>query len=143
MKDNSKKLRKTKNALKDRVRNVEGGEQFEKKVKPGRKSKKVTPEEIELVVPFNIASRLNRETSIRGHQINLRKKLCVFMEQHFDDFVKDYQRLGNSPEPAITALRMRLFAETVKIILPRPKEIEDADTHEQNKSIINRLLGKE
>jgi hypothetical protein len=137
------KRRHTKNALNDKVKNVEGGEKFGKTVKSGRKPKKIPPGEMEIVIPFNIASRLNKEESIRGHQINLRKRLCVFIDEHFDDFVKDYQYLGQCTDPSMAALRMRLFTEVIKIVLPRPKELDSDEAREQNKSIINKLLGKE
>ena len=115
----------TKNAKKERIENVE--------------TTKVDPKDITLSVPFQIASKLNQDVNLRRSQNNLRKQLYTYIEDDFKRFTKDMSALDAYP-----AIRVRLFIEIMKMVLPRPKEYDDgADSQEQRSKIISRLFGKE
>jgi hypothetical protein len=137
-----KKKKAVKHSLTDRIENVEKKEDIlTRPIKHtnGRPIKQ--KEDVQLVVPFNIASRLNQNVNIRTEQNFLRKELCVFLREHFPDFVKGSQTLLMSEDPGLVAVGSRLFVEALKIVLPRPRELDSADISEDKKNIIKKLLG--
>ena len=101
------------------------------------KNKDEMDEGATLSVPFQIATKLNQDLSLRKSQTNLRKQLCVFIENKFDNFLSDYDNL-KEPE-----LRVRVFVEVMKMIIPRPKEYDDGTNNQENRDkLISRLFGK-
>jgi hypothetical protein len=94
----------------------------------------IYPTDIKLTVPFRLATKLNQEVSLRKSQNNIRKQMSTFIENHFDDFVKDYNRITDP------SLRMRLIIELAKLVIPRPKEYEGHDSIEDGEKIIRRLF---
>jgi hypothetical protein len=94
------KITKVKRALKGKIRNV-------------------SSEDTKLIVPFNLASRLNRQTSITDDRIAIRKQLTTFILANFQQFVDDYELAGKTKNPSVIA-RMKLYIEVIKMILPKP-----------------------
>jgi hypothetical protein len=97
---------------------------------------KINPKDVKLTVPYRLASTLNQNINLRKAQNNIRKQLCVYVEDEFDTFVDDCKKIT---DPAI---RARLYAEVIKMIIPRPKDFAD-DTEESRRNIYKRLFGKQ
>jgi len=101
-------------------------------------AKRIKKEDIDLIVPFAIASKINKDIDIKKEQRDLRKQLSVFIGEHFGEFIDDYRRLEAEP-----ALRARLFVEIVKIVLPRQRETDDVEVLSERDKLVKRLFGNQ
>ncbi|MDR2917859.1 MAG: hypothetical protein LBV72_00630 [Tannerella sp.] len=124
------KRKKVVEATRDRIENIE-------KKKKGNKKKVTTvdPKDVTLTVPYRMATTLNQNMNLRKSQNNIRKQLCVYVEEMFDTFVDDCRRIT---DPSI---RARLYVEVVKMVIPRPKDFGDDGTGDDRRNIYKRLFG--
>jgi hypothetical protein len=131
------KTKHIKEALSDPVRNAEPEYTDEKGNKKRKRINRIKPEEIKTHVPFSVASKLNRQINLREQQTNIRKLLTVFIQENFEDFINDYNRLNADPE-----LRIRLYFEVLKMLVPKPLPVSDgdADTADTVDMIYRRLF---
>ena len=133
------KRKKILEATKGAIENIEAvSAEITTKATKRKRAKKIKPDEVKLVVPFNIASKINKDINIKNEYRNLRKKLLVYIQEHFDDFLDDYKRLECEP-----ALRARIYVEIIKIALPRQRYEEGLDERSENERVMKRLFGKQ
>ena len=107
-------------------------------VKKRGRPRKIRQENIDAVVPFYIASRLNRDINIANEQRNLRKVLSAFLRERFDDFLEDFKNLSSEP-----ALRARIFVEIMKIVLPRQREADDREGESERDKFMKKFFGNQ
>ena len=88
-------------------------------------------------IPYVLATVINHRDMTRNYQESIRMELMRFLTNNFPAFCKDYRKLEGEP-----ALRMRLFVEVSKLVLARPKMMEDADVADDSReAMIKRMFG--
>lgn len=101
------------------------------------KSTDINLADAKLTVPYKLATQLNQNLNLRKAQNNIRKQLCVYVENEFETFVDDCK---NITDPSI---RARLYVEITKLIIPRPKDFgEGSDSEENRRKVYKRLFGE-
>lgn len=113
-----------KKAADERIENVEG-----------KTATKVNQKDVQLSVPFRLASKLNQDTNLRKSQNNIRKQFCAYVEGHFEEFVECYK---NTTDPII---RARMFLEVAKMVIPRPKDYGPENEEGSRRDTLKRLFG--
>ena len=123
MTEKRKKKRQVVEAAKERIDNVE--------------ATKVNPSDIKITVPFALATKLNQVENLRKSQSIIRKQLCTYITNYFDDFVSNMEVIKREDN----IIHARLFVEVLKLVIPRPKEYEEQSEIDERGNSIKRLFG--
>lgn len=67
--------------------------------------------------------------------VKVKEMMANFLEDNYDGFVKDFTSLKNPAE------KCKLYLETAKFIIPKPKDPEEEDENDRrHKQLLDRLF---